>query len=99
MTPEYQARLEEIADIKMRRTMAKQIMRITEEVARSIGVTARDIVSHSRQPHLVSARDLIAFEARVQGCTLQQIGRAMNRDHSSIHDAIRREAKRRAVKQ
>ncbi len=73
-----------------------EVAQIIAEVAELSGVPEADILKHSQVPHMVMARDLVAWELRHQlGLSYSQIGRAMNRDHKTALLAVRRENARR----
>jgi chromosomal replication initiation ATPase DnaA len=55
------------------------------------GVGLRTLRSGDRRWDLVRVRQRIAFEAREGGFSLWQIGRALNRDHSTIRHSIEME--------
>lgn len=53
------------------------------------GYTLEQILSHDRDKELVVVRHGIARALRDRGLSFAQIGRIMNRDHSSIIYAVR----------
>ena len=68
-----------------------EIPRIIREVSDATGVPVRDILGPSRTQHIVHARFLAIWRAAKETNLSQpQIGRAFNRDHTSIGNAIRR---------
>lgn len=68
---------------------------IINTVARQCGLRAADITGPSVRADIVEARDQVCYLARDKGMTLPQIGRAVNRHHTSVLSAVRREAIRR----
>ena len=73
-----------------------RVRRIIDAVAEASGVSAKAILSPSRRADHVRARDLVIWEINLQGRhSLSEIGRMMHRDHSTVHAAIQREARRR----
>ncbi|RJL18647.1 helix-turn-helix domain-containing protein [Paracoccus siganidrum] len=68
---------------------------IVQELAAATGVTADQITGKSRKAEIVRVRQIVCFIARQKGMTYQQIGRVLNRDHTTIVAAVKREAARR----
>ena len=59
---------------------------------------AADLInSNARASYLVEARDWVIYEAHLLEVPYNQIGLALNRDHTSIIAAVGREAARRAA--
>jgi hypothetical protein len=58
-------------------------------VAEFKNIRVSELRSDSREMELVRTRAIIAKRARENGYTLQAIGRALNRDHTTIIHAIR----------
>ncbi len=54
----------------------------------SRGVDVRELRSERRQQYLVVLRRVIASQARQQGYSYTVIGRALNRDHTTIMSAL-----------
>jgi chromosomal replication initiation ATPase DnaA len=54
------------------------------------GITHAELRSPSRRAYLVAARREIATVARAQGYTWNEIGVALDRDHSSVLMLVRR---------
>jgi len=48
------------------------------------GVGPRDILSRSRRPHIAAARADVMRRLRSRGFTTNQIGRWLERDHSTV---------------
>lgn len=69
---------------------------LIHEAANAHRVSADDILGKSRKAHLVDARMDIVTAARDLGLTLEPIGRALHRHHTSIQNLERR-AERRAA--
>lgn len=58
---------------------------VIRAAAEHMQVSPEEIVSSRRVSHLVRARQLAAYVARVRyGASLPQIGRALNRDHTTV---------------
>jgi chromosomal replication initiation ATPase DnaA len=64
---------------------------IVTAVAAEIGVTREQLLGESRDADSVLARHAaMALSQRLLGYSLPRIGRLMQRDHSTVHSAIRR---------
>lgn len=58
---------------------------IVDVVARSYGLAPVDIMGTRRQSHIVAARHVAQYLARrITGMSFPELGRAFNRDHSTI---------------
>ena len=65
--------------------------RIIAECAAEFGITANDILGNSRVAHIVMARRKAAWIFHQRGTmSYPQIGRILNKDHSTIIHAVRR---------
>lgn len=67
-----------------------EIMAIVDNVAQAHGLSHADILGPSRYANIVRARHEcfgMAFEA---GFTATEIGRAMNRDHTSVLNGVKK---------
>lgn len=53
-------------------------------------LTVADITGYSRKRHIVRARWAAAWLMRRRGMSLPQIGRHLNRDHTTIFYALRK---------
>ena len=60
------------------------------------GLSLRTLRSADKRAELVRVRQQAAWEARKSGYSLWQIGRALNRDHSTIRYSIQRYEEERA---
>ncbi|OOY15382.1 hypothetical protein BMI85_16175 [Thioclava sp. DLFJ4-1] len=69
---------------------------IAREVSYASGVKLSAILGPSRLKEHVRARDMVIYAAKRMGLSASQIGRELDRDHSTIIVAIQREEKRRA---
>lgn len=58
------------------------------QIAYTHGYTAEHILSHSKQRKLVVARRECIAMLRAKGLSTPQIGKIMNRDHSTIVHAL-----------
>ena len=61
---------------------------VIKSVCETVGVLPAHVLSPMRYHELVTARRLIAFKLREQGWSYPRIGRALRRDHSTIHALI-----------
>ena len=59
-----------------------------EVIARKYGYTAEDVIGKNRQKQLVSVRRQCVVMLREKGYSTTEIGRIMNRDHSTIVHAL-----------
>lgn len=76
---------------------AKPLSAILTEVAAKHGVTVTMLLSHRRPPHIVRARHEAYWRAHEETmASLPEIGRAYNRDHTSIMFGVKQHARRRA---
>ena len=64
-----------------------------EHLAEGYGYTVEDILGPSRLKHLVSVRNRCVFMLRDKGYSTTEIGRIMNRDHSTIVHALNKDTK------
>lgn len=65
------------------------LARFVVEVADNSGLQVSELRSESRSGRMVKIRAHIAKEARRNGYSLETIGRALNRDHTTVIHAIR----------
>lgn len=61
-----------------------------ESLAKDLGYTMDEIRSPSRVKPLVDARRTIAKRLRGEGRSLPHIGRTLSRDHTSVHNLLKR---------
>lgn len=54
------------------------------------------VYGQSRKQPIVAARQLIMYLARQDGMPYEAIGRALNKDHATVIEAVKRETARRA---
>ena len=71
------------------------VHQIVELVAQETGIAANAIMGDSRRGPIVRARQIVMYEAHQRGLSLQQIGAAMGRHHTTILHGIRAEQARR----
>lgn len=76
-------------------TRNDRVLQIIQEVAEHTGIPQDAIMGASRSYAVCLARDLACYIAKRDGHSYPEIGRVMNRDHSTIMDAAKREAARR----
>lgn len=70
---------------------------VVRAAARVTKIQARDIVSRSRRQHLVETRIAIGIVARRAGRSTTQIGRVLNRDHSTICQNQKKHGQRNSI--
>lgn len=71
------------------------VHQIVDAVAQETGISAHDIMGESRKATIARARQIVMYEAHLRGLTLNQIGSAMGRHHTTIMHGIRAERARR----
>ena len=69
-------------------TPREKIHAAIDVIAQPHGYTVEDILGKSRFKHLVSVRRLCILMLRERGYSTPEIGRLMNRDHSTIVHAL-----------
>lgn len=62
-----------------------------DAIAQNHGYTAEDILGKARHKRLVAVRRICILMLRTQGYSTTEIGRIMNRDHSTICHALNKE--------
>lgn len=82
----------QIARIEKRGTVRS----IIAEVSQMAGISPAAIKGPCRDLEHVRARDMVCYVARREGMSFPQIARELNRDHTTIMSAVRREKARRA---
>lgn len=96
LSAEDTARAAEIfAGIPLGRQTA--LMEIVDEVSDATGVPVHMILSNDMRREITQARQLAYFVAHTHGFSLPEIGKAMNRDHTTVLSGIRAERKRRSA--
>jgi hypothetical protein len=60
-----------------------------EEIVTAGGMTMADLRAPSRKRELVEVRRIVAIYLRQRGCSLPEIGRVLNRDHSTVLHLLR----------
>lgn len=68
---------------------AMRAYRAIEIVSARTGIDRRDILGKSRLHHIAHARQLAYAEARAMGLSLEAIGRAFGRHHTSVMHGLR----------
>lgn len=63
---------------------------IMSDICTALQLKEEEVKSNKRPRHLVDARAIFAYRARVLGYGYVSIGKAMNRDHSTAMNMIRR---------
>lgn len=76
--------------------VGRQILR---EVAAATGTTPAALTGQSRIQKIAHARQIACHAMRMQGMSLEQIGRVVNRDHTTVIHAIRAVEKRMEASQ
>ena len=66
------------------------IITILHEVAADYEIKLAELSGRSRKADFVEARKDAAFRLRRRGLTLREIGKWLNRDHSTITDYLRK---------
>lgn len=61
-----------------------------ERLAKDLGYTMDEIRSPSRVKPLVDARSALAVHLKEQGRNKTHIGRTLSRDHTSVHNLLKR---------
>lgn len=74
-------------------TPREKNLRDINHLAEGYGYTVVDILGPKRSKHLVYVRNLCVFMLRDKGYSTTEIGRIMNRDHSTIVHALNKVAK------
>jgi hypothetical protein len=67
---------------------SKAIGKIKGTVSIQTGVSVQELESKSRQQHIVRARNIAMKKCREEGMTLSIIGKAFNRNHSTVMHSI-----------
>lgn len=66
------------------------VIRVIEEVSDHYGVSPEDILGRSKKRRIVDARHAAMFVARtVTGLSFPVLGRAFDRDHTTVLSAVR----------
>jgi len=77
----------------------KRIKRIKKEVSTKTGVSIEELESRSRKQHIVRARNIAMKRCRKSGVTLERIGSAFNRHHSTVIHSISTEDQDKEIKE
>jgi len=72
-------------------TPREKNLALIDEVAQLHGYTVEDVIGKSRFKKLVAVRQLCVFRLREEGYSTTEIGRIMNRDHSTIVHALNKD--------
>jgi chromosomal replication initiation ATPase DnaA len=59
-----------------------------ERVCKALSVSEREVLGGTRRHPICMARAIIAHNLREKGLTLEEIGRALNRNHGTIVNAL-----------
>ena len=70
---------------------------LASRVAAETGIPLAAILGRRRVAPVVRARQRVMLEAREAGLSYPEIGYALGRDHSTVLEGVRCEAKRRGV--
>jgi chromosomal replication initiator protein len=62
-----------------------------DAIAQQHGYSVEDIIGKSRRKKLVAVRRICVIMLRLQGYSTTEIGRIMNRDHSTICHALNKD--------
>lgn len=80
------------------RGMGHSLEQILEAVSKSLKVGRLDLFSHHRLPHLVEARQMFYWFARVYTArSYPEIGRFLKRDHCTVMHGVRKIENRKAA--
>lgn len=74
---------------------AGEVKPFVDEVSAATGIPARMIYGIDRRAHVAAARHLVFYAAHRAGISLSDIGRALNRHHTSVAYGVAKEAARR----
>ncbi|MCB5411495.1 helix-turn-helix domain-containing protein [Pseudogemmobacter faecipullorum] len=85
-----------VTEIVVARCSVVRLEDIIDTIALAAGFTAAEMSSADGYRSLNEARQLAMFEAQAAGFSLAQIGKALNRNRSSVRDGVKREQTRRA---
>ena len=61
-----------------------------DEYARKVGVSVADMLSRSRKPELVAARQVYWFYLRSKGLGFSEIGRRFGWDHATVLHGVKK---------
>ncbi len=75
---------EEAAEARRARRPLPTTGAVIAATADLYGVTVEQVLSDARAPRVVKARQAACWVLRAQGWTFQGIGRALDRDHSTV---------------
>jgi hypothetical protein len=68
----------------------QEVVAVVRRIAERHGLSLAELRSPSREPHLVRSRWVAAAVARrICGASLPQLGRVLNRDHSTVLHGLR----------
>ena len=88
-------------DVKRCRSISARhndrVKEIALAVAAETSLPISAIYGPSRVKHIVLARQMVMYLANLDGLSYLAIGKAMNRDHTTVMDAVKREKARRAL--
>lgn len=96
MTPEFQQRCNQIAELHLADRAPVRVTQIVRAVSEGTGLTVAEILGQSRLGPIARARQLVMFEAYAAGYSMAHIGRILRRDHTTVMHGIRAERERRA---
>lgn len=63
---------------------------VFDEVCEKLKLTKQQILSKKRTSNLLIARCLVCYYLKCSGCSLSEIGRILNRDHSTIINSLKK---------
>ena len=81
--------LERIIKPTPKRNFSITSAQVIGEVSNALKISPKDIVSSGKWTHFVHARAVVAIVLHRAGLSYNQIGDRMNRDHSSVINAVR----------
>lgn len=68
------------------------VLRTVIDSAREYEVSAQDILGESRTRSIAQARQVVFYRLHTSGFSLSQIGRLLQRDHSTVLHGVRKVA-------
>jgi chromosomal replication initiation ATPase DnaA len=83
-----------VADLAAAVAAARRLRFMTEvrEIVDAAGLTVEQLRGHDKRRELMELRRIVATYLRRRGCSLSEIGRVLNRDHTSVLNLLRTRA-------
>jgi chromosomal replication initiation ATPase DnaA len=70
---------------------------IAHAVCEKSGTQVSEVFSTNRARHVVATRHLVMYLAHKAGLSYPEIGKAINRDHTTVMEGVKAEQKRRGI--